>query len=51
MIAGKQLRELDWPTTDRFPNHGAVWPRRRLDAALIERHAITKLRGKSVLAA
>ena len=33
IIAGKQVRELDWPTTDRFPNHGAVWPRRRLDAA------------------
>lgn len=36
MIAGKTMRELDWPTTDRFPNHGAVWPRRRLDAALID---------------
>ncbi len=36
MIAGKTTRELDWPTTDRFPNHGAVWPRRRLDAALID---------------
>ena len=36
MIAGKQVRELDWPSTDRFPNHGAVWPRRRLDAALID---------------
>ena len=36
MIAGKVARELDWPTTDRFPNHGAVWPRRRLDAALID---------------
>lgn len=36
MIAGKQARELDWPTTDRFPNHGAVWPRRRLDAALMD---------------
>ena len=36
MIAGKQVRELDWPTTDRFPNRGAVWPRRRLDAALID---------------
>jgi geranylgeranyl reductase family protein len=36
MIAGKQVRELDWPTTDRFPSHGAVWPRRRLDAALID---------------
>lgn len=36
MIAGSTTRELDWPTTDRFPNHGAVWPRRRLDAALID---------------
>ena len=36
MIAGSKVRELDWPTTDRFPNHGAVWPRRRLDAALID---------------
>ena len=36
MIAGKSVRELDWPTTARFPNHGAVWPRRRLDAALID---------------
>ena len=36
MIAGATTRELDWPTTDRFPNHGAVWPRRRLDAALID---------------
>ena len=36
MIAGKQVRELDWPTTDRFPNHGAVWPRRQLDAALMD---------------
>ncbi len=36
MIAGRKVRELDWPTTDRFPDHGAVWPRRRLDAALID---------------
>ena len=36
MIAGKKVRELDWPTTDRFPNHGAVWPRRRLDTALMD---------------
>lgn len=36
MIAGKKVRELDWPATDRFPGHGAVWPRRRLDAALID---------------
>ncbi len=36
MIAGKQVRELSWPETSRFPNHGAVWPRRRLDAALMD---------------
>lgn len=36
MIANSTQRELDWPTTSRFPNHGAVWPRRRLDAALID---------------
>jgi geranylgeranyl reductase family protein len=36
MIAGTKVRELDWPITDRFPDHGAVWPRRRLDAALID---------------
>ena len=36
MISGKTVRELDWPTTDRFPSHGAVWPRRRFDAAIID---------------
>ena len=36
MIAGRQVRELPWPATGRFPDHGAVWPRRRLDAALID---------------
>ncbi len=36
MIANKTERELAWPTTTRFPNHGAVWPRRRLDAALVD---------------
>jgi geranylgeranyl reductase family protein len=36
MIANSTRRELDWPTTTRFPSHGAVWPRRRLDAALID---------------
>ncbi|MCP3937660.1 MAG: geranylgeranyl reductase family protein [Actinomycetia bacterium] len=35
MIAGKVTRELDWPG-GLFPAHGAVWPRRRLDAALID---------------
>ena len=36
MIAGKQIRELDWPETSRFPTHGAVWPRRQLDTALMD---------------
>lgn len=36
MIAGKKRRELEWPTTDRFPNHGAVWPRRKFDKHLID---------------
>jgi menaquinone-9 beta-reductase len=36
MIAGKRRRELPWSANGRFPDHGAVWPRRRLDAALID---------------
>ena len=36
MIAGTRVRELDWPRRGRFPPHGAVWPRRRLDAALVD---------------
>ncbi len=36
MIAGRKRRELSWPTTDRFPNHGAVWPRRKFDTHLID---------------
>lgn len=36
MIAGKKQRELAWPTTARFPNHGAVWPRQRFDTHLID---------------
>lgn len=36
MIAGKVERELAWPGTSRFPGYGAVWPRRRLDAALVD---------------
>jgi geranylgeranyl reductase family protein len=40
MIAGKQVRELPWAprgqAESRFPPFGAVWPRRRLDAALID---------------
>jgi menaquinone-9 beta-reductase len=35
MIAGTKQRELLWPTTDRFPNYGAVWPRRMFDTYLI----------------
>ena len=36
MIAGRTRRELLWPDTGRFPPYGAVWPRRKLDAHLIE---------------
>jgi geranylgeranyl reductase family protein len=36
MIAGKKERELSWPTTARFPNHGAVWPRQRFDNHLLD---------------
>ena len=36
MIAGKKTRELAWPTTARFPNHGAVWPRQRFDNHLLD---------------
>lgn len=36
MIAGNKTRELDWPETSRFPSHGAVWPRRQLDTALMD---------------
>jgi menaquinone-9 beta-reductase len=41
MIAGRQVRELPWASPERsdghrFPSYGAVWPRRRLDAALID---------------
>jgi geranylgeranyl reductase family protein len=36
MIAGKKQRELAWPTTTRFPNHGAVWPRNRFDNHLLD---------------
>lgn len=36
MIANDTVRELDWPDGTRFPNFGAVWPRRRLDAALVD---------------
>jgi geranylgeranyl reductase family protein len=34
MIAGSTVRELAWPSTSRFPDHGAVVPRRVLDAHL-----------------
>ena len=36
MIAGKKQRELSWPTTSRFPNHGAVWPRQKFDNHLLD---------------
>ncbi len=36
MIANRTRRELPWPRTGRFADHGAVWTRRRLDARLIE---------------
>ncbi len=36
MIANKTVRELEWPSGTKFPNYGAVWPRKRLDAALID---------------
>ena len=36
MIAGKTQRELSWPTTERFPNHGAVWPRQKFDNHLLD---------------
>ena len=36
MIAGRQRRELPWPEHGRFPSHGAVWPRRGLDAHLAD---------------
>ncbi len=36
MIAGKKTRELAWPSTGRFPAHGAVLPRRQLDQQLID---------------
>lgn len=35
MIAGKKTRELPWPATTKYPRHGAVLPRKRLDAQLI----------------
>lgn len=35
MIAGKKTRELAWPSTTKYPAHGAVLPRRKLDAQLI----------------
>ncbi len=36
MIAGRTERELAWPSTSRFPDHGAVMPRRLLDAHLAD---------------
>jgi geranylgeranyl reductase family protein len=39
MIAGSVRRELPWPASERFPGHGAVWPRRLLDARLADEAA------------
>jgi flavin-dependent dehydrogenase len=36
MIANRTVRQLDWPGIAPFPAHGAVWPRRHLDARLME---------------
>jgi geranylgeranyl reductase family protein len=36
MIAGRTRRELPWPSDGRFPDHGAVWPRRELDRRLVD---------------
>ena len=36
MIANDTVRELPWPSGTRFASHGAVWPRKSLDAALID---------------
>jgi geranylgeranyl reductase family protein len=36
MIAGKKQRELLWPSTTKFPNHGAVWPRNKFDNHLLD---------------
>jgi len=36
MIAAGTRRELPWPDSGRFPPHGAVWPRRKLDAHLVQ---------------
>ena len=36
MIAHKTQRELQWPTSARFPGYGAVWPRKTFDAYLMK---------------
>ncbi len=36
MVANRTVRQLEWPGIPPFPPHGAVWPRRRLDARLME---------------
>lgn len=36
MVAGRRVRELDWPANGQFGPYGAVWPRRRLDSALCD---------------
>src|SRR5690606_22898329 len=36
MLAGSRRRHLPWPQHGRFASQGAVWPRRLLDAHLID---------------
>ena len=36
MMVGGRERELLWPSTTGFPNHGAVWPRGSFDTHLID---------------
>lgn len=36
MVANSTVRQLRWPGIAPFPDHGAVWPRRRLDERLME---------------
>lgn len=36
MMANSTVRQMEWPGIDPFPDHGAVWPRRRLDERLME---------------
>ncbi len=36
MVANSTVRQMDWPGIAPFPDHGAVWPRRRLDERLMD---------------